>query len=78
MSLKRTKTKTKEFKVNMWNFIEAFLLYLDLGSLVLEPELDLQGIQSELSAQLSPLFVVWVRTLLKETDKTTVKNIRNI
>lgn len=39
--------------------------YLHLGPPILKPKFDLPGSQSQLSAQLQPLLLIWVRTLLE-------------
>lgn len=61
--------------------------YLHLGPPILKPKFDLPGSQSQLSAQLQPLLLIWVRTLLEHPSlpilyfklfaKPTNKQIRN-
>jgi len=48
----------------------ASLLYLHLRPAVLEPELDLPGLQPQLPAQLHPLVLVRVRALLEHPAST--------
>lgn len=43
-------------------------VYLHLGAFVLEPELDLERFEAELSAELLPLLVIRVRAFLEETE----------
>jgi hypothetical protein len=48
-----------------------------LRALVLEPELDLEGLQPQLPAQLLALLVVRVRALLEETGHHPCMNRRS-
>ena len=45
--------------------------HLHLGSTILKPELDLPSLQAQPSTKLQSLFLVWMRTFLKQTVKQT-------
>lgn len=46
--------------------MHGLVYYLHLGALVLEPELDLEGLEAELAAELLALLVIRVGALLEE------------
>jgi hypothetical protein len=52
----------------------AFLIYLHLGTAILEPELNLSGFQAKPFAKLQSLFLIRMRALLEQANKTKTKN----